>query len=413
MPVSRRGSFPHFLALLFFFFAGLAPAGAWAQTTEDWKTPARSLAGKILSAAGARGKISLLVVNASSLSGEEISAASGALRAALGGLGFAFASPAEMDVRVTLSENLREYLWIAEVSKGGTPRVRMVTIRKPEFSPGVGSLPPLFLTSQIVWRQPERIIDWTFSRSSSPASQRLLILEPERLAIYRLADHSWLPEDSFPIPHANPWPRDLRGRLLVDENRQIEIFLPDVHCLGTLASAALQCRQEEALWPIGARDAGEAAYVADRNYFETLPASSMAAGTKSPSFYAAAPLSRPKGLAWVLAETNGTTGLYESPAVPLLPFSSWGSEVASLDAGCGGTDSLLAATAASDWTQADRVQVYEIHGEAPEAIGSPLDFPGPVMSLWRDAEGRSANLVVRELKTGMYEAFTLRIVCKN
>jgi hypothetical protein len=45
--------------------------------------------------------------------------------------------------------------------------------------------------------------------------------------------------------------------------------------------------------------------------------------------------------------------------------------------------------------------------------GNTLEFDGPVMALQADPEGSSARAVVRNLKTGEYEAYIVTATCGN
>ena len=63
-----------------------------------------------------------------------------------------------------------------------------------------------------LWSQPERILDVAVIEGN-PA--RMLVLDANSVTFYRMQESRWLVEQSLPIAHSRPWPRDLRGRLVL------------------------------------------------------------------------------------------------------------------------------------------------------------------------------------------------------
>ena len=63
-----------------------------------------------------------------------------------------------------------------------------------------------------LWSQPDRILDVAVI-DGNPA--RMLVLDANGVTAYRLQDNRWQPEQSLSIVHSRPWPRDLRGRLIL------------------------------------------------------------------------------------------------------------------------------------------------------------------------------------------------------
>ena len=70
-------------------------------------------------------------------------------------------------------------------------------------------------------------------------------------------------------------------------------------------------------------------------------------------------------------------------------------------------------TGTGDWTQPDHIQIYEIKGHQAVVIGQPLEFSGPILALWPGDDGKSARVVSRNLRTGMYEASIVSVACSN
>jgi hypothetical protein len=85
-------------------------------------------------------------------------------------------------------------------------------------------------------------------------------------------------------------------------------------------------------------------------------------------------------------------------------------DYAVLPATCG-DDSLTLASGTGDWTEADFIQAYE--GRNLSAASQQIQVPGPVLELRRDSDGRSARVVSRNLKTGVYEASIVSVSCDD
>ena len=93
------------------------------------------LAGKIVAAAGAK-TMNLEVVNRSSLSAATADEVRRNLLTQLAALGARFvgAAQASASVRVSLSENLQSYLWVAEIRQGASPPA-VVIVSLPRTAP--------------------------------------------------------------------------------------------------------------------------------------------------------------------------------------------------------------------------------------------------------------------------------------
>ena len=71
----------------------------------------------------------------------------------------------------------------------------------------------------------------------------------------------------------------------------------------------------------------------------------------------------------------------------------------------------MLATRPGDWTVNDALAAYEIVEDKTVATGEPIDFPGPVMSLWPQPGGAAAAAVVLDRNAGFYEAYTVTLTC--
>ena len=145
------------------------------------------------------------------------------------GVRFVPAEQAAANLRVSLSENLRSYVWVAEIRQGANaPSVVMVSLPRSAPLPVEPAAATMVLRRIPLWSQPKRILDVAVSLGS-PA--RMLVLDADGVAIYRLEDSRWQAEQSLPIVHSGPWPRDLRGRLMLgnDKDHLFDAYLPGVY----------------------------------------------------------------------------------------------------------------------------------------------------------------------------------------
>jgi hypothetical protein len=59
----------------------------------------------------------------------------------------------------------------------------------------------------------------------------------------------------------------------------------------------------------------------------------------------------------------------------------------------------------------DKLRAYEVADREPMAVGSAVDFAGPITALWSKEDGETAVAVERNGESGKYEAFSLAIAC--
>jgi len=81
-----------------------------------------------------------------------------------------------------------------------------------------------------------------------------------------------------------------------------------------------------------------------------------------------------------------------------------------LTSACGG--SLTLSSGPGDWTEPDFVQAYADKNRQ-DAVGQPVQFPGPIFALWVEEDGKSARAVSRNLQTGKYEASIVSVSCSD
>jgi hypothetical protein len=192
------------------------PFSLSASPLED---TARQLGHQIATLSGP-GAFALHVSNRSSLDDRSVFEVRSALEAQLHleGVNTGATEPALGTIEVFLSESLREYVWAAEVVIGAEEkRVALVSLpRAPIEAPSVPAL-PMVLKSTLLFAQERIMIDAALV--DMPGDSRLIVLDPEAVAVFRRQGGSqvgqWELVSSLPIAHGRPFPRDVRGRLLL------------------------------------------------------------------------------------------------------------------------------------------------------------------------------------------------------
>lgn len=411
--------------LLWCSLVGSASAG-------EWNGPSQLLARKIVAVTGP-GAVAVTVENRSSLAKQDVDAVGGLVRMELETLG---ARPATLEqaaaaVAVTLSENPQFYVWVAEIRQGAREAsVVMVSIARGDESGFEREAMPLGLRRIPLWAQEDRILDVLVIEEDA-APRQIAVLDGDRVAIYRLKNGKWQPEQSLGITHGRPWPQDLRGRVLAagTKDHLLEVFLPGVFCQSTSSlPLALNCRESDDPWPLAAKSANGFApsggapaipplggfYSATRNFFTGALTPGVGKLTTVDKFYSAAPLPRESYVLWLFAATDGEMHLVDGITDQVAKLG-WGSDVASLKSACGAGRQVLATSAAEHGAgnDTDSVRAYEIADRDPVPVSTALDFSGEVTALWTEAKGESAIAIVRNRETGDYEAFRLAVDCSR
>jgi hypothetical protein len=392
------GARPRLLIQIILFLV-MAAAG-WGQ---DYNEPAQALARKIAAALKNRDAVTVSFTGMPSLSPSDAAAAREALERELRGLGVNTAgqSQAGVSIAVTLSENLRGLVWVAEVRRGDAREVVMVEQPRPAVTAPAASI---VIEKKAMFEERERILDL------APLGRNLLVLDAETIAVYELSEGGWRRTLNVRIPVSRSWPRDLRGRMFV-QGDVYQAYLPGLACNGTASGGlSITCR-DEALWPLGPNAYG----VLDptRNFFFAdrlvLPGGFE---KRMPAFFAAASFADRGSAMWAFASTDGRTRLYTAAFEPGDSWDGWSSDIVAVGSPCDAR-TLLLSTGTGDETVPDSVQAYEVAASVPRALGDPVSFPGPVTALWASSERGVAFAVSRDLRSGRYAAFRLAIPCSH
>ncbi len=393
--------------LLTFLFA--APAGA-----QNWSAAEEQLALKIASASGVR-SLALEVVNRSSLNAATADDVRRNLltQLAVQGVRFVSSNQAEENVLVSLSEDLQNYVWVAEIRQSSTTvSVVMVSLPRPAASNVAPAAATMEVRKVSLWSQEERILDVAVAMEN-PA--RMLVLDANGVTVYGLQSGRWEPGQLLPLAHKRPWPRDLRGRLSLradkDKNLVFDVHLPGVFCKSSSsAPLTLECSESDDPWPLSSDLFSlRATYASSRNFFSGALSPGIGGQTTAPSFYSAAAIARDQTIWWLLAAADGRVHLFDGITDQVVDKLQWGSDIASLHSACGSGWQVLATGDGAG--QSDTVQAFEVTGREAVGVSPAVDLNGRVTALWSESGGAGVIAVVQNLQSGRYEAFRLTLNC--
>ncbi len=373
-----------------------------AAANTPWDQPASALADQIASILGP-GQAHLTLHNLSSIPAGDLPSIRRVLEQSLSSHGITSSGDESANqLRITLSENSRERLWIAEVVEGNQTRVVMVTFNfTPQ--PATQTSAGITLHKQSIFTSPEQVL------SALEIPDGLAVLEPERIAIYAHVPTGWNLLTAVPIHQKRPLSRDARGVLLSANNGQsFEAWLPGVACdaantaSSTPAQWSIHCRESDDPWPItapalmqlGSAPAPllKAFYNATRDYYTGIVAPSL--GADLPAFYIAAWFPRAVAPALLLNGLDGKLQVIESSTLkPVAGARDWGSDFAALQSACGSGTQIVAS--ASGPAAQDSLRAYEIPSLEAIPASAPLVMDGSVTALWTTPGGRSLLAVIR------------------
>ncbi len=411
-------SFLRISLVLVLFVPSLMLASNLGDTT-------RQLADRIAAVTGP-GSVVLEVTNRSSLDAKSVFEIRSALQAQLRfrGITTVIADQSIGAVNVVLSESLREYVWTADISVGSDqPRAVLVSMPRPVSSATMASVLPVTLKKTFVFAQEQPILDAAIIETSGGAMSggtHLLVLDSTRIAIYRQQSGTWNLETSLPIQHGRPFPRDVRGRLLLRRDHLFDAYLPGTICRSSAAAPlALNCLANDDPWPLMPEENGSnsvrAFYASARNFFTGALSPGIGKVSNVPSFYSAAVLPRSNYSLWMLAAVDGSVHLIDGITDQAMRGARWGSDLAAIRSTCG-TGTQLLVTGSSDPVSGhdrDAVRAFEVPDREPLAVSSPLEFDGSITALWPDATLTSGIAIEKRADTGWYEANRIFITCAN
>lgn len=302
------------------------------------------------------------------------------------------AAPAA-DVQITISENLTQYLLVAEIQRGGERQVLMESWpRTSSASTATKGAGRVMLEKKLLWEQDQPILD------AAQTGDAIVVLDAARVLLVRGSERQ-----SAPVSTAHAWPRDLRGRLSVG-GAAFTAWLPGTVCRGALQPRlSVECHDSQDPWLLAPGALADFASAANffRGHIDVEPGGVH----ELPPFYAAAAA----GDAWVFAGTDGRARVYSNTWELVGEAGEWGSDLAGIETPCGARVVVTRATQSANLTEPDAIEAYVIAGGEAHPAGGPLEFTGPITALW--SAGSSATAVSRDLQTGRYAAYSLAPAC--
>ena len=398
----------------------LVSTSGFAQAPGPWSQPASALAAQIAGILGP-GQANLSIRNLSGISPAEIPAIRALLEQDLKAVGIQ-ASGAESanSIRVTLSENLRERLWVAEVVQGNETRVAMVQIDPGTSSAAAEARTGLVLRKQILLETKQPVLAAVEFNGWAVAAF------PEALILYGTGGGIW--KEARRVELASKWPlgRDPRGQLSIAPAQYATGFeghLGRLVCQGAFGINdpdghwVASCGTSDDPWPIaqipGSDGAAQGAntikafYNSSRNYFTGVVTPSV--GVDLPPFYSAAALPRPAGAALLIGGIDGRVQLVDAGALkPVSGTRDWGSDFSALRSGCGEGYQVIAS--GSGEAISDSLRAYEFPNREAAPVSQPLAMNGSVIALWTALDGKSIYASIRKQQDA-YEVDRVTALC--
>jgi hypothetical protein len=400
-------------SFLIFFLTILIAGPCWADDAST--KAARELAQKIAAQIDHKKKVIVEVVD---LTGEmrpaDLDDAKKVIESELRARGCSVVSDAtyETKLRVSLSQDLSELMWVADFENEGAHVVSMAPFERSSLDVRPW-MKGVHLDRELIFSDTSQFLDFVPCHSSANETcGAALVLYPTKIMDLRSAGN-------FPSPafiHEKPWPRDLRGKIW-PFNVGFEMRLEGVACAGDLPSLNARCVSEKNAWSFwGPRGVYAIAMLASgQNWFtwmSTSPPGNNAQAKHEP-FFSIAGLEVNGETGWITSGTDGKVRIISNKTGETIGTTSgWGSELATVKTECGNGWQILT-TRPHDYTEADAVTVYEWTGSEFRALTDPLEMDGTIVSMWSaDGEGPT-RVVVHNLKTGNYEAYLLKVGCSQ
>ncbi|HLK08512.1 MAG TPA: hypothetical protein VKV30_11235 [Candidatus Angelobacter sp.] len=387
-----------------FLFWVVAASSGVTQDASSLSSTATEFVQLIQSRVGSPSTVAVTFQNLSSFSPEKQEALQNAIFNAFRNANVRVVKPeqAVAEMHITFSEDWQGYLLIASIQQGSSSQTVLKKLPRQQQAQAAHAT-TLTIRKISVWQQETPVLDFYQD------NQNLLVLEPSQVALYSMDSGQWRQRQTLGIPHQNPWPRDLRGRLEV-RGGEINVFLPGVRCSGKISPPSLDCRGSDDPWPIG--EGLVAFFSPRRNFFNGLLAGSSAGASVAPFFSGATWQSGDQHV-WLFTGTDGHTRLFQNDlGTATATFNGWGSTLAPVHSVCGSGWQVLTSSPA-DTTRPDSVQAVEISGREALPVSAPVDLAGTVEALWTAGNyGQVVNGVLHS-QQGKYEAFTLTVICNQ
>jgi hypothetical protein len=395
----------------------LASAQALAQAPGPWDQPAAALADQIAAILGP-GQVRLAIRNLSSISVGEVPLIQKLIEQDLRAHGVqASGAESASTIRVTLSENVRERLWVAEIVEGSETHVTMVHVdaAAPQPPTPAGGIT---LRKQALIETSQPVL------SMIETANGIVDVEPEEIVLFHAAPGGWQELKRFAIGQKRALMRDPRGAIASSgPGDGFDAYVAGTECSGEWpaggqsGTATISCRESDDPWPIlelplstGAVEPSgvlHAFYNAGRNYFTGVITPNP--GIELPPFYSAALVPRSGGEALLIIGIDGKVQSSENGTLKAVSGTrDWGSDMATLHSGCDAGNEVIASGSGEAAT--DSLRAYAIPAQEAVPVSAPLALEGAVTAMWTARDGRSVYAVARK-PTGSYEVDRVTAIC--
>jgi hypothetical protein len=372
-----------------------------AQAPTPWDQPAASLAEQIAAILGPA-QAHLTLRNNSTISADEIPAIRRMLEQDLKSHGVQLSGAESANaVHVTLSQNLHERLWIAEIVEGNETHVVMVRMDAPavqQQSPNSG----LALRKQSILTIDEPVL------AALETTDSLIIVSSEEIVAFSRDANGWQPQKRVAIAQRKPLSRDPRAVLVPSaDGLGFEASVGATACAGSMQQTdwTIHCRESDDPWPLFESHAASASsgsdaslrlrafYNSARNSFTGVV--TPAVGVDLPPFYSASLVPRPDGAGLLLNGMDGKMQIVESGAIKSVAGTrDWGSDFTVLRSGCGAGAQIVASSSGEAIT--DSLRAYELPALEAIPVSDPLAMGGSVTALSASSDGKSILAIVRK-----------------
>jgi len=179
-----------------------------AAASSPWEQPAAALAEKIAAILGPS-QAHLIIRNLSTISNDDAPGIRKLLMQDLKVHGVVVADDESANsIRVTLSENSRARIWVAEIVEGNVTQVAMVQLSSDgeQRAQAVGGLT---LRIERVLTSHEPVL------AALETANGLVVLEPEQIVFETRGPNGWHEQSRESIGQKRPLPRDPKGILLL------------------------------------------------------------------------------------------------------------------------------------------------------------------------------------------------------
>jgi hypothetical protein len=399
-----------------------------APPPSQWDQPAGALAEQIAGILGPA-QATLTLRNLSSTPPSDVTAIRQLIEQDLTSRGVTVSNGESANtIRITLSQNDRARLWVAEVVQGNETRIVMVetggdrSSQGPEASQMVLRKERYLAAADLDVAQAYPAHDPVVGAIQTP--QGLVVFRPHDAVILQGTAGAWRAQKKLDLNRASE-SRDPRALLVASaDGNTFTAFLAGSECSGTYRSAAtaaapgaegwtIRCRPSDEPWPI--LQSGDPAnpatlkafYNSARNYFTGVVTPSI--GVDLPPFYSAALIPGPSGVAMLFIGTDGKVQFVDNGTLkPVSGTRDWGSDLAVLRSECGSGIQVI--VSGSGEAESDSLRAYDLSAQEAIEASSPLAMNGSVTALWPAPGGKSVLAAVR-LASGNYEVDRVTALC--